>query len=262
MGTLVASFRFTARGISITESVESVANRCRVTLSVVDPNGPELRLVVALDGGSEAVALQHAQRIAEAVYERMLLDLSPHVAGTTRPIRENHTFTDPAGVSTTAGISVGMSVAIAEGVATLDSSRVKPALDGALSAVEVGQLATSADVYTARALYRVAMETNDAVASYLICYSALQLAAMFKRSGATQQSDVDALLTREDPRIQLSLDPLDARSKPKPESPFTTARNRFVHAEGRGKNSEAAAGAMRDLLPTLRDLTARILRKL
>jgi hypothetical protein len=48
----------------------------------------------------------------------------------------------------------------------------------------------------------------------------------------------------------------------KHETPFTTCRNRFVHAEGRGADPEGAAREMSDRLLAFRDLTARILRSL
>ncbi len=262
MGTLVASFRFIARGMSLTEAIECVTGKHRIALSVVDSHGPELRLVVTLDASNELVALERAQAIADAVYERMLLELSPHVAGSARPIRESHTFTDPAGDATAVGLSVGMSVAIASGVAVLAPALVKPVLDRALLTVEVSQPALSAMVYSARGMYRAAMQTDDPVASYLICYSALHLAALFKRGpNATKQWNVDDLLIAEDPSIQrLPVPQPDGTTKS--ETPFTTLRNRFVHAEGRGADPEGAARDMRDRLPAFRDLTARILRSL
>src|SRR5262245_65557643 len=86
VGTLVASFRFNVRGMSLTESIDCATDQHRITLSVVDPNGPELSLTITLDDTNETIALARAQAIADAVYERMLLDLSPHVAGSARPI--------------------------------------------------------------------------------------------------------------------------------------------------------------------------------
>jgi hypothetical protein len=254
MSTLVASFRFNARGMSLTEPVESVTDQHHIVLSVVDPNGPELRLVVTLGASSEMLGLERAQTIADAVYERMLLDLAPYVAGSARPLREKHTFTDLTGGSTPGGativgLSLGMVVAIAEGVASLDPVLVKPSLDRALLGVEVGQPAIAAMVYSARAMYRVAMQTNDPVASYLICYSALHLAALFKRGPhATQQRNVDDLLMAEDARVQRLPVPQHDGSI-KHETPFTTCRNRFVHAEGRGADPEGAAREMSDRLP-------------
>jgi hypothetical protein len=247
--------------MSLTASAESVTDQHRITLSVVDPNGPELRLSVTLDAPREMVALERAQEIADAVYERMLLDLTKYVVGSTRPVRENHTFTDPAGGSTSVGRSVGMAVMIGDGVASLDPVLlVKPALDRALSDVEVGQPAVAEKINSARAMFRVAMQTPDPVASYLICYSALQLVAPCNpRAKRSEQSDVDDLLIAEDDhvkRLQVTLD--DGKSKC--ETPFTTARNRFVHAEGRGKDPEGAAREMSDLLRAFRELTARILR--
>lgn len=262
MGTLVATFRFNARGMTITESVESSTEQHHIKLSVVEPSRSELRLTVTLDASGEAVALERAQTISEALYERILLELTPYVAGAARPVRESHNFTDLDGGATVVGIAMCKSTASAESAASLSPALIKPILDRALLGVEVGQPAIAAMLYSARAMFRAAMQTNDAVASYLICYSALQLAALFKLGRqATGQRDVDNLLMAEDISIQRLPIPQQDGSV-RHETPFTTARNRFVHAEGRGADPEGATREMSGRLPAFRELTARILRKL
>jgi hypothetical protein len=250
--------------MSLTNSVECATNHHRIALSAVDPDSPELRLEVTLDAPNEQIALKRTEAVAVAVYERMLLDLTPHVAGSTRPVHETHSFTDPTGGATAVGLSAGTSVAIATGVAVLAPTLVNPVLERALLGVEAGQPVESAMV-SAREMYRAAMQTDDPVASYLICYSALHLVVQFKHGRRAKQPDVDDLLMAEDSsiqRVRVLVQKEDGSSEVKNETPFTTIRNRFVHAEERGKDPEGAARHMRDHLSTFRDLTARVLRGL
>lgn len=262
MGTLEARFRFDTRGMSLADDVESVSSNggFRVRVSATASDNPTLNVEVQLEARTEQEGLVRAQAIVEAVYRRFLLDLSSYVAGATRPVRVGHAFTGPGSEGVATGRAAGTSVAIGVGVSVLDRSLVKPVLDCAVAGVEAGQLSTTAVLHAAQHMFRVAMETHDAVASYLICYSALALVAPFRRGASARgQGHVDRLLMAEDPTIvQRAIVRHDGRSVM--ESPFTEARNDFVHAEDRGQDPENAARAMSSRLAAFRDLTARILR--
>lgn len=264
MGTLEARFRFDTHGMALTESVESVSSSgdFRVKVSSSASDNPTLDVLVTLDAPTLEQALRRAEAIVDAVYERFLLDLSPHVAGASKPVRVSHTFSGGADGSMSQGLAVGMSLVVGVGVAVLAPLLVKPVVDRAVLGVEVGQSAIAARLYSARSMFRVAMETDDAVASYLVCYSALALAALFKLGpNGRGQSKVDGLLLGEDPGISQRA-VTRSGGYTATETIYTEIRNQFVHAEERGEDPAGAAQQMAASLAAFRDLTARILRKL
>lgn len=265
-GKYEATFKLIVRGFSISAPAESVSMDGQIRISL-GADGDEALLVISLDDVSEEAAAVQAERIAISVHEWLLLDLGNAIeeARPPRCIQASFKALDAPSAPTIRAATgvlalVGGTPSIVRG---FGPERVSPILDRALLQLDVEQPAIAGMLYASRKMFRVAMETDDAVASFLICYSALSLAALFKlgRKNGGGQKGVDLLLMTEDASIrQRAVTRTDGTTSL--ETPWTEVRNQFVHAEDRGADPESAAKGMSTHLASLRDLTARILRKM
>lgn len=115
-------------------------------------------------------------------------------------------------------------------------------------------VATDAILDAARSMFEAAMETDDPTAQYLVLYSSLATFSLFK-VGRGNQVAVDQLLLADDATIP------QAPGRHGLETSYTAARNKFIHAEDRGKDPIGAMGLISTLLPGLKKLTTSIISR-
>jgi len=252
------TFRMNAQGVALSAPAVAVSKDQRTHISVEGCDGGFV-IVVAIEGMTEECATAAAARAADVTYERILLEIPEYIASPTPPRLERSIFT-PAMPEVRRVFLQPMRIAITGGSARFASSiapaRLQPAIDQAQRELGDASVAGS-NVDSARRLFRVAMETTDPVSGYLVCYGALQLFALSaygKREGRYQQS-IDRLLCAEDSLLTM------VAGRKGPETIFTEARNRFIHAEDRGENPEEAMQLMGQRLKEFLVLTARILKR-
>jgi hypothetical protein len=265
-GKLDATFKLVLRGLTLNASAlsQSADRSAQVVLSS-EPQG--FRLAVSVEGLTKEGATARAQRIADGVYEALLLAFAKSLDESTAPRLEASIFTPADGSAnhhtlhaTSAHVSLeGAEVAVSLGVSP---ERLTPLIDRVLLDIQAGQPVVSAMLYSSRRMFRIAMETDDSVASFLIYYSALSLFALFKlgRNQGRRQQAVDALLIAENPLIERR-SITRANGKVVVETLHTMARNNFIHAEDRGADPEAAVQAIESQLGDLKSLVAGILNK-
>lgn len=89
-------------------------------------------------------------------------------------------------------------------------------------------LATSSQLYSAIAIYAVGLESSNKVTRFVVFYSGLALAALFKTHDG-RQLKIDQLMLGVRPSIPCSMSP-----KRTSETLYTKLRNDLIHTEERG----------------------------
>jgi hypothetical protein len=251
IGTHVAKFRFEALGFGRTQApaiAESRDGRARISF---ESDHASCRVEISLNGFAEPHAL--ADRTAEGFYERFLLVFGGRVERSSPPRLEGqHSLKAGSGA-----YRVLLSV---------DPAAIVPILQRVVFDVEARPVPFAAALYAARKMYRIALESGDEVAAYLILYSALGLASLFKfglEKGRGQEA-LDRWILEEDRSVRTfeRKTKRNRKIKPTPETLYTYLRNQFIHAEDRGADPEGAIKGFRANLSRFRLLAATMLAKL
>ena len=238
-------FQFKVVGVGQTQSpavFKSPDQRIRISFEANEI----CRLEISLNRGPDSNAL--AARIADAFYERFLFRFVSQIESSSAPRLEGRSSLKLGG-SAKHGLLL-----------SVDPADVLPLVERVVMEVEAGQPPFAAALYSARRMYRVALESSDEVVSYLILYTALSLASLFK-FGAEQgrdQESLDRWILAEDRLVQT----FRRKGKLTPETLYTYLRNQFIHAEDRGADPERAIEEIRANLGSFRKLVAAMLGKL
>jgi len=116
------------------------------------------------------------------------------------------------------------------------------------------QPVTSAQLYTAIDMYTVGIQASNSATRFLILYSALALASLFKvHSG--NQSSVDKLMLVVRPSIPQSPSP---KRKGENETVYTMLRNNLIHAEERGCDPEKAVAEIEKHVKDFQELVSHV----
>jgi hypothetical protein len=148
-------------------------------------------------------------------------------------------FTPDGSVSATA-IVTGQAHTIGRGSVVLTQRDVDDLAKDVQLRVITPELATSAQLYAAVAMYATGLESQNKVVRFLVFYSALALAALFKWHDGRQQK-VDRLILDRNPQIARSVSPTNKNVQ---ETLYTKLRNDLIHAEERGCDPGGAIAAI------------------
>jgi hypothetical protein len=239
-GELIANFEFELRGLGLPRPAEfKTKDGLKARL---DPGKPP-HLSVRIDGKDEVIARAEASNFAHKLYERLLLRFGANVDYSVPPRLVDSWFTPAAAQPSPPTNSVTASIpANAEIVAAATADISDTNLDALVYEIEVRWVtavpATSAQLYTAIEMFLVGLEARNRVVRFLVLYSSLALAALFKCGLGTQEK-VDELLLAQNAAIPVQPSP---RPPHRNETQYTKLRNELIHAEGRGGDP---AGAMR-----------------
>jgi hypothetical protein len=253
VGTFRASYQLLIPGLKLAGVVEGVG-----------PLGPD---PVTISPGDEAMEIAvEFIGVSQADGERRADDFSPTVATLAR-----HLAVAPAGrlngpvTKATLGRSFladSGDRTFSLGTCALTLSAPQPRLIGTLTQKELsdaladfGKAAGKPDLAAALEMFYAATQVERPVARFLVFYSALAVVARHKR-GSGSQVAVDAVLLDEDPSV-----PKVPGRGGQDETVYTAARNRFIHAEDRGRDPEGASAEIARLTPSFQQLVARALRK-
>ena len=265
LGTLSQSFIGAIHGINLSEPREFEIPEISLKGSISsEGNNIILKIEITNTGEDSASAL--GIKVAEEYWNLLVTEFSYHIRDASEIRLKSSTFSPhtPSG-SVTVQIKVGEEIRVQTGsvVATYSPSRseITTLTDLIGWKFKVGAVSTTADLYTARKMFHVGMQSSDKVVRFLILYIATTLAALFKFGKCTQDK-VDELFLLANASLPSSIKPSGPK-KGQPESLYTKLRNDFVHADERDKNPVAARnGIETNLAAFQRDVATLLWKKL
>jgi hypothetical protein len=237
MTTAEQTFELSLQGVEIPLPANFEVPEQQLTAEL--KNGGELQPTVCLLDVSEQEADERAYRFAQELYMRFLVRFGDHIERSGSPRLIKKIFTTDGSTSTTA-IVMGQALTIGHGRFSLSQRDVVDLAKDVQLRVIAPQVATSAQLYAALGMYATGLESQNKVVRFLVFYSALALAALFKWHDGRQQN-VDRLILARNPQITMSASP---RNKTVQETLYTKLRNDLIHAEERGCDSAAAIAAI------------------
>jgi len=241
-GKLTALFEFELHGIGLPRRADL---RASSGIGAVLVPGDPPQLSVDIDGMDEATARAEASRVAYKLYERLLLRFGVNVDYSVPPHIVRATFVPEAAQPSPPTTSVS---ATFTGNATITAAATAVISEGNLDAlvheVEVRLVTpespTSAELYAAIDMHVVGLEARTKVVRFLVLYSALALAALFRYHDGRQER-VDELLLAQNTALPVQPSPRNAQWD---ETLYTKLRNDLIHAEERGRDPASAMRAI------------------
>jgi hypothetical protein len=244
IGRLEQRYEFELQGVKLLDEMQfhvpEYSLRARLQHS-----GTPLSLFLRIEGTTQAEGEGRAALFVQELYRRLLLRFAPRIHGAMPPRCIDQAFRIPA----TDSSPFGVTRTPVTGKITVEGQR--PIVG--LSSAELGGLAaevrlrlvtpqvpTSAQLYTAIDMFIIGLESPNRVVRFLVFYSAMQLAALFKWHQGWQEK-VDELIRERNPDFPSWPSP---KKKRKPEGLYTKLRNDLIHAGERGIDAAGAIAAI------------------
>ncbi len=246
LGTLSQTFVVTIRGITLRAPI--VFEIPEVSLKGNLYSGDSaIVLKIEITDTDEATGSALSIRVAEEFWSLLLAEFAFHVESSFEIRPAGSTFTakvasGPATVHMKAAAELSVNLGTDVAAFSPSEPEIKAIAERVGWKFKVPEIPTSADLYTARKMFTIGMQSGDKVVRFLTLYSATSLAALFKY-GKYGQKAVDDLLKLANPTLSSSPRP-SGPMKGQPESLYTKLRNEFVHADERGKDPVAARSAI------------------
>jgi hypothetical protein len=234
-------FRLQLEGVSLPSQQTFSVPEKRLTAKL-DACSP-MQLTVRVTDVTELEADQRASQFAQMLYFRFLLRFGSRITKSERPTLSGKTVIMDDSISATA-VAVKLPTLTVAILGAVTSPLSQGALDELAGDIQlrfaVPELPTSAPLYAAIGMFAAGMEAQNSVVRFLILYSALTLASLFRwnRGGQTY---VDRLLLERNPAIPTSASPKNVNMQ---ETLYTKLRNDLVRAEERGWDPAVAIGAI------------------
>ena len=248
-GTYSQSFTIVIGGLSGLPNKEILVPEKNITITLSPSDVATGNVTVQIRNTSKDEGRGLARRIIEDLFDELLLSLANHITEVVAPKPGSATFVDaldnetrlieiPSGVMSFGSTPGHTPFTPSEGEINTVANRVRFHLIAP-------QPATSAQLYSAKRMFSIGMQTDDEVVRFLILYSAVALAALFKwHSG--KHENVDRLLQDATP----SLGTAPTGRNGKRETVYRKIRNDFIHAEER---SVDPSGPMQEIHQRLRE---------
>jgi len=227
------TFEFFLQGVEIPS--HTIFDVPELQLTAELKPGAAMQLKVSVRDVFEQEADRRANKFAQELYRRFLLRFGVHIERSEPPHVIQRTFTTDGSTSATA-IAYGQSLTVGRRSVILSQRDVQDLAKDVQLRVITPELPMAAQLYAAVAMYATGLESPNKVARFVVFYSALALAALFKWHDGGQQK-VDRLILDRNPQIAMSVSP---RNKNVPETLYTKLRNDLIHAEERGCDPAAA----------------------
>lgn len=223
-------------------------------------------LKVEISNTEEVAGSRLGIRVAEEFWGVLVAEFSYHIRLSSEVRLESSNFA-PSAISGAAPVRVKVAEQLLVNdcsTVTLfnpDASEITALANNVDWKLKVPEMAILTDLYTARKMFFVGMQIQDHAARFLILYSAVCLASLFKSSNCSQ-STVDDLFKLANSSLPFSTIPSGPK-KGKYESLYAKLRNNFVHAEGRGKDPVTARHAIESHSPEFqKDVSILLWKKL
>jgi len=189
-----------------------------------------------------------AKRIVDDLFDELLLEFAHHITEAVAPKPGRPSIVDASGHETLLiDVADVVKLGSTPGHAAYmpNDAQVSAVTDRVRFRLFTPQPATSAQLYSAKKMFSIGMQSEDEVVRFLILYSAVALAALFKWHSGKQEY-VDMLLQQAVP----GLVPAPTGRNGKMETVYTKIRNDFVHAEERAVD---LSGPMQEIHQRLRE---------
>lgn len=251
IGTFRASYLLRTPGLKLAGVVEAAAplGPDHVTIS---PGDEAMEIAVEFIGVSQADGERRADDFSPtvaALARHLAVALAGRLSGPVTKVTLGRSFLADSGDRT-----------FSPGTGALTMSALQATLIGILTQKELsdaladfGKAAGNPDLAAALEMFHAATQVEHPVARFLVLYSTLAVVARHK-CGSGSQVDVDAVLLDEDPSVPM------VPGRRGEETIYTAVRNRFIHAEDRGRDPEGASAEIARLTPSFQGLVARVIR--
>jgi len=238
MTTVEQIFELPLHGVNI--SVPSLTiDVPKLQLTAQLEAGAPLRLKVRVTGVSEQEADARANKVAQTLYRGFLLRFGRHIERSEPPRSTSHLLAS-SGTASMFGKATGKAFVGVSPTVNLPQREVDDLANDVALRIITPEVPTSAQLYTAIDMYAAGLESQNKVVRFLVFYSALALAALFKWHDGRQQN-VDRLIQKSNPSVSVSPSP---RNKNVTETLYTKLRNDLIHAEERGCDPAGAIAAI------------------
>jgi hypothetical protein len=201
-----------------------------------------LRLSIRVTTANAATAADYTNHVVAILYQRLLLRFGDRIerAHPPRPV----------------GSTPPTPTAISGNTAVAGSTELEELARDVEMRLMVPQLPTSAPLYAAVDMHTVALQSANKVVRFLVLYSALSLAALFKWH-STKQEKVDALLLGVQPTLLIIPSPRGGT-----ETLYTKLRNDFIHAEERSRDVVNAIAEIEAHTRRFQQIATEVLRRM
>ncbi|MFT3840755.1 MAG: hypothetical protein QM723_27440 [Myxococcaceae bacterium] len=259
-------FEFEVDGVEFAGSAVGNDGGCSLTVTP-HSSGFTLHVELSAEGLTRAAGEERAKRACDRFHLSFLKKFAGSIQYSRRPVACSPQFTpEAAGAPLQAAVHGRATVTGLLGALAQPNDLARLLVDAASSSI-ASTPAFAGALISAREMFATALESRDPVVRFLILYSAVSLARIFKFGGKRlPQAEIDAWMLTFDPAIPQVLRPQDLQPKP-PNPPTyetrpTALRNAFVHAEERGADPERAAKEMTTYLGEFQVLAAKIFASL
>jgi hypothetical protein len=229
--TYEQTFEFSLYGIEIPSNI--MFNVPILHLTAQLEAGATLLLKIQITDISENVSQSTANYFVQELYRRLLLTFATNIekAEPPRTISQAFTTNGTTPVIITRQNITGKASIIKPNIvlSEIDLDVVKREVE---LRIKTPQPVTSTELYTAIDMYTVGMESQNKVVRFLVFYTALSLAALFKWHEG-KQDNVDRLLLERNPQLSTLPKLKKKKNANQNETIYTKLRNDFIHAEER-----------------------------
>jgi hypothetical protein len=222
---------------------------------------PELRLTAQLQPGTplqlkvrvkdvrEQQADALANKVAQTLYRRSLVRFGGRIDRS-----------EPPWTASMVGKGTSKTFVVAPTIFNLSQREIDDLANDVYLRIIAEEFPPAGQLYTATDMYAAGLESQNKVVRFLVLYSALGLAALFKEGqGGGGQKNVDELIRKRNPSVSVSASPT---IKNRTETLYTKLRNDLIHAEERGCDPKAAIAAIEKHIGDFQDAVSRVFSQL
>jgi hypothetical protein len=256
-GRLEELFEIELQGLELPTAAEFHPRRdLKAKLS---PGSPA-QLSVSVVGTDESTTHAVSARFVRKLYLKLLLRFARNIEHAAHPRRIRSSFSSEEAESSgsTATVSASLSghtVVSASATVVISRAELDTLINDLETSMRTPEPVTSAELYTAIDMYATSLESRNKVVRFLVLYSALALAALFKWHTGNQEK-VDELLLA----VNSTLPVLPSQRYPKRnETLYTKLRNDLIHAEERGRDPAHAMAAIETRIVEFQHDVAQVL---
>jgi hypothetical protein len=224
------SFTVVLTGLKLAAKAFDVPEK-NLTVTLAPSDIPSGTITVQIRNTTQDEGRQLAKRIVDDLFDELILQFAQYIAEALPPEPSRPSIVNAAGQETLlieVSDIIGGSTTTPRARYTVSDSQINTIATRVHLQLVTPQVATSAQIYSAKRMFSIGMQSDDKVVRFLILYSALSLAALFKYHNGKQEK-VDMLLQQAVPALVLA--PTGRASNM--ETVYTKIRNDFIHAEER-----------------------------
>ncbi len=261
LGVYSRTFTVAIGGLGKLSHKEIVMSEKHLTITWKPSDDANGEVTIQIGNTTQDEGKSHAMQIMTDLFDALLLRYAEHISEAVAPKPGTATFVNAEGrQNQIIEVPTGHFSSVSTTGHPLSTPR-EDELDEITRRVgfrfKTPSLSTSADLYSAKQMFSIGMQAENEVVRFLILYSVVALAALFKWHDGKQEN-VDKLLQDATP----SLVRVPTGRNGKMETLYTRIRNDLIHAEGRGKDPSKPIQEIRQHLKDFQRDVAAVLNML